>query len=102
MLEINKKSKDIKVLVSGIQPSGQLHIGNYFGAIKQMVELVNSDKFENYIFLADYHSLTTLKDAKERINNTFNIAAIYLACGMDAQKVNIFKQSDVPEVTELA
>lgn len=91
-----------KVLVSGVQTSGELHIGNYFGAIKQMVELVNSGKYESYIFLADYHSMTTLIDKKERNQKILETAATYLACGFDKKKVVIFKQSDVPVVTELS
>lgn len=94
--------KEKKVLVSGVQSSGKLHIGNYFGAIKQMIDLVNSGEYESYIFLADYHSMTTLTDFKERSKNTFESVATYLACGLDPKKVNIFKQSDVKSVTELA
>ena len=94
--------KDKKVLVSGVQSSGQLHIGNYFGAIKQMVDLVNSGEYESYIFLADYHSMTSLTNKDERLKNTFESVATYLACGMNTKKVNIFKQSDTKQVTELA
>lgn len=94
--------KNKKVLVSGVQSSGQLHIGNYFGAIKQMVDLVNTDEYESYIFVVDYHSMTSLTNKDERIKNTFESVASYLACGLDKNKVNIFKQSDTPQVTELA
>lgn len=90
-----------KTLVSGIQSSGKLHIGNYFGAIKQNIELGNSADYDAYIFLADYHSMTSLTDAKERMENTFDAACTYLAYGLDTQKVTLFKQSDVPEVHEL-
>lgn len=89
----------MKVLVSGIKPTGTLHLGNYFGAIKQYVELVND--YESYIFIADYHALTTVKNKDELARDTFNIACAYLACGLDPEKVVLFKQSDVPEVTEL-
>jgi tryptophanyl-tRNA synthetase len=91
-----------KVLVSGIQSSGRLHIGNYFGAIKQNVELGNSGEYESYIFIADYHSMTTLTDPKERLENTFDAACTYLACGLDPSRVALFKQSDIPSHTELA
>ncbi len=91
-----------KILVSGVQSSGKLHIGNYFGAIKQMIELVNSGEYESYIFIADYHSMTTLIDSEERSKNTLESIATYLALGMDRKKVNIFKQSDVLSITELA
>ncbi|MBP9765888.1 MAG: tryptophan--tRNA ligase [Candidatus Pacebacteria bacterium] len=94
--------KNKKVLVSGVQSNGQLHLGNYFGAIKQMVDLVNTGDYEAYIFLADYHSMTSLQNKEERLKNTLESVATYLACGMDKKKVNIFKQSDVKQVTELA
>ena len=94
--------KEKKVLVSGVQPSGQLHIGNYFGAIKQMVDLANTGEYDSYIFLADYHSMTTLYNKDERAKNTLESLATYLACGLNPKKVNIFKQSDVAQVTELA
>jgi tryptophanyl-tRNA synthetase len=90
-----------KTLVSGIQSSGKLHIGNYFGAIKQNIELGNSDAYDAYIFLADYHSMTSLTDAVARRANTFDAACTYLAFGLDPEKVTLFKQSDVPEVHEL-
>lgn len=90
-----------KVLVSGIKPTGTLHLGNYFGAIKQMVELGNSDAYESFVFIANYHALTTVKNRDELIQDTFDIACAYLACGLDTKKVSLFKQSDTPEVHEL-
>ncbi|MEN9852346.1 MAG: hypothetical protein RI996_289 [Candidatus Parcubacteria bacterium] len=91
-----------KVLVSGVQSSGRLHIGNYFGAIKQNIELGNSGEYNAYIFIADYHSMTSLMDSSARLANTFDAACVYLACGLDSEKVIFFKQSDVPEHTELS
>jgi tryptophanyl-tRNA synthetase len=91
-----------KVLVSGVQSSGRLHIGNYFGAIRQNVLLGNSGEYESYVFIADYHSMTSLTNKDERIQNTFDAACVYLACGLDPQKVVFFKQSDVPAHAELA
>ncbi len=91
-----------KVLVSGVQSSGRLHIGNYFGAIRQNVELGNSGDYESYVFIADYHSMTSLTDAAARRENTFDAACVYLACGLDPERVTFFKQSDVPEHTELS
>ena len=91
-----------KVLVSGIQSSGRLHIGNYFGAMKQNIDLPNSSDFESYIFIADYHSMTSLTDANERRKSSFDLACAYLACGLDIEKAALFKQSDVPEHTELS
>ena len=89
-----------KILLSGIQPSGKLHIGNYFGAIKQFVELEKSH--ECFIFIANYHALTTLGDKKTLVENTLEVAADYLALGLDPKVSALFMQSDVPEVTELA
>jgi tryptophanyl-tRNA synthetase len=82
-----------KVLLSGIQPSGDMHIGNYFGAIKQFVDM--QDEFESYIFVADLHALTTLQDAAVLRQNIFNITATYLACGLDPKKVCLFQQSSI-------
>jgi len=91
-----------KILVSGIQSSGRLHIGNYFGAMKQNIDLSNSGEYESYIFIADYHSMTTLTKKDERMKSSFDIACTYLALGLDPSKVTLFKQSDVPAHTELA
>lgn len=86
--------------MSGIQSSGRLHIGNYFGALKQFVDL--SHTHECYIMIADYHALHSLQDAKEMKENIINILLDYLAIGLDPKKVTLFKQSDVSEHTELA
>ena len=88
-----------KILLSGIQPSGKAHIGNYFGAMKQFVEL--QDTYDNYVFIADLHALTTTKDAKKLAENTLNVLLDYIAIGLDPKKVTLFKQSDVPQLTEL-
>ncbi len=85
--------------LSGIQPSGVLHIGNYFGAIKQFVE--NQDKSEGFYFVVDYHALTSLKDAQALKENIHNAVLDFLALGLDPEKSTIFVQSDVPEHTEL-
>ncbi len=89
-----------KRLLSGVQPSGTIHIGNYFGAIKQFVDLQN--EYDSVVFIADLHAMTTIQNKKELSDNILNIALDYLACGLDPKKVCLFKQSDVPEVTELA
>src|ERR1700758_2323603 len=86
-------------ILSGIQPSGALHLGNYFGMMKPALEL--QEQGEALYFIADYHSMTSLFDAGERRQNTLNVALDFLACGLDAKKTLLFKQSDVPEVTEL-
>lgn len=88
------------IIVSGIQPSGLLHLGNYFGAIQQQIALQNQG--EAYYFIANYHALTSLHDAEKLRKYTFDIAAAYLALGLNPEKAALFKQSDVPEVTELS
>jgi tryptophanyl-tRNA synthetase len=87
-------------ILSGIQPSGTLHLGNYFGMMKPSVELQNQG--EALYFIANYHSMTSLFDANQRRNNTREVALDFLACGLDPKKALLFRQSDVPEVTELA
>src|SRR6201996_3979722 len=87
-------------ILSGIQPSGALHLGNYFGMMKPAIEL--QDQGEALYFIANYHSMTSLFDAKERRQNTLDVALDFLACGLDPKKSLFFVQSDVPEVTELA
>jgi len=89
-----------KRLLSGIQPSGTIHIGNYFGAIKQFVDLQN--EYDSMVFIADLHAITTIQNKEELTNNIINVALDYLACGLDPTKVCLFKQSDISEVTELA
>jgi tryptophanyl-tRNA synthetase len=86
--------------LSGVQSSGRLHLGNYFGAIRNHIQL--QDKGECFYFIANYHSLTTLQDAQQLGQFTFMAAADYLALGLDPKKALLFRQSDVPEVTELA
>src|SRR4051794_10474799 len=87
-------------ILSGIQPSGALHLGNYFGMMRPAIEL--QEKGEAYYFIANYHSMTSLFDAAERRKNTLDVALDFLACGLDPKKSVFFRQSDVAEVTELA
>ena len=87
-------------VLSGIQPSGKLHLGNYLGAIKQHIELQNED--EALYFIANYHSLTTVQDADRLRDLPRDVALDYLALGLDPNKACLFRQSDIPEVTELA
>lgn len=87
-------------ILSGIQPSGTLHLGNYFGMMKPAIEL--QDQGEALYFIADYHSMTSLFDAEARRQNTLGVALDFLACGLDPKRAVFFKQSDVPEVCELA
>lgn len=90
-----------KVLLSGIQATGKLHFGNYFGAMKQNIDLANSGEYDAYIFIADYHALTTVKDRELLRSSSLEIAAAYIACGLDLTKAKLFRQSQVPEHTEL-
>lgn len=83
-----------------MQPSGQLHIGNYFGALKPMVELFKDHT--GYLMVADYHALTSVKSGAELRQNTIELAKDFVAAGVDLQNATLFKQSDVPEHTELA
>jgi tryptophanyl-tRNA synthetase len=83
--------------LSGIQPSGMLHLGNYFGAIRSHV----ASQDDGFYFIADYHALTTTRDAETLRQLVFDAAADYLALGLDPQRAVLFRQSDVPEVTEL-
>ena len=87
-------------ILSGIQPSGTLHLGNYFGMMKPSVAL--QEEGDAYYFIADYHSMTSLFDAKQRRQNVLEVALDFLACGLDPRRTVFFKQSAVPEVTELA
>src|ERR1017187_7124104 len=87
-------------ILSGIQPSGALHLGNYFGMMRPAIEL--QEKGEAFYFIADYHSMTSLFDPAERRKNSLDVALDFLACGLDPKKSVFFKQSDVPEVTELS
>jgi len=87
-------------VLSGTQPSGELHIGNYFGALRQYLAL--QERHEALYFIADYHSMTSVRDAEKRRELTRAVALDYLACGLDPKRSILFRQSDVPEVCELA
>lgn len=87
-------------LFTGLQPSGTLHIGNYFGALRPFVEL--SRNHQSFLMVADYHALTSLKNPTELRQNILSVTKDYIAAGIDPAKATIFKQSDVPEHTELA
>ncbi len=86
-------------ILTGIQPSGTLHIGNYFDAIKPAVEL--QERGEAFYFIADYHSMTSLPDGAQRRKNSFDVALDFMACGLDPQRSVFWLQSDLPEVAEL-
>jgi tryptophanyl-tRNA synthetase len=87
-------------ILSGLQPSGRLHIGNYFGMMEAALRLQHEG--EAYYFIADYHSLTSIQDAKALRGNVRDLAIDFLACGLDPARCVFFRQSDVPEVCELS
>lgn len=89
-----------KVLLSGVKPTGAPHIGNYFGMMKQFVDLQND--YEGYVFIADYHALNFIQNKKEMEKNIVEVLLDYLSIGLDPKKLTIFKQSDISEHTELA
>jgi tryptophanyl-tRNA synthetase len=91
-----------KILLSGVKPTGTAHIGNYFGAMKQFVDLQNSGDYDCRLFLADYHALNLIQSKEEMKQLTLELAIDYLAIGLDPKKSILFKQSDVSAHTELA
>lgn len=93
----NTNSKEI--VVSGIRSTGFLHLGNYFGAMKNYVQMQN--EYNCYFFVADYHSLTTHPDPKDLKSNVYRVVAENVACGLDPDKVALYAQSDLPEIPEL-
>ena len=89
----------MKTILSGIRPTGHLHLGNYFGAVRNFVKL--QDQYNCFYFIADYHSLTTHPKPEHLQENIRTVLSEYLACGLDPEKATIYIQSDVPEVAEL-
>jgi tryptophanyl-tRNA synthetase len=87
-------------ILSGIQPTGNLHLGNYLGAIRNWVDLQN--EYDAFLFMADLHAITVPHDPQQLADNTYKVAATYLACGIDPEKATIFVQSHLPAHTELA
>ena len=88
-----------EIVVSGIRPTGFLHLGNYFGAMRNYVRM--QEEYECYFFVADWHSLTTHPDTKELRNNVLRVLAENIAAGLDPDKVCLYVQSSVPEIAEL-
>lgn len=89
----------MKVSVTGIKPTGTPHLGNYLGMIRPALAL--AEEYQAYYFIADYHALTTVKDGTEVRDRTYEVAATWMALGLDPERVVLYRQSDVPEVTEL-
>src|SRR3989344_4332893 len=91
-----------KILLSGVKPTARPHIGNYFGAMKQFVDLLESGMHDCYFMIADYHALNFVQSGSEMKDNILNLAIDYLAIGLDPKKCVLFKQSDVSAHAELA
>jgi tryptophanyl-tRNA synthetase len=91
---------DKKISLTGIKPTGTPHFGNFFGAINPALEL--TEQYQARYFIADYHALNTVKNAQEMLDHTYEVAATWLACGLDPNDALIYRQSDVPETHELA
>lgn len=89
-------------ILTGVQSTGTPHLGNLLGAIMPAVEMANQLNNESFIFIADMHSLTQIKDAEVLRKNTYSVAATWLACGLDIQRSVFYRQSDIPQVTELS
>jgi tryptophanyl-tRNA synthetase len=91
-----------KILLSGVKPTGRPHIGNYFGAMKQFVDLLNTKEYDCFFMIADYHALNFIQKGVDMRENIIDLALDYLAIGLDPKKSVLFKQSDVSAHTELA
>ncbi|AWH84489.1 tryptophan--tRNA ligase [Flavobacterium album] len=89
-------------ILTGIQSTGTPHLGNLLGAILPAIEMANDPKNESFLFIADLHSATQIKDGKTLRENTYSVAATWLACGLDINKVIFYRQSDVPQTAELS
>jgi tryptophanyl-tRNA synthetase len=92
-------SKERDIVLSGVRPTGFLHLGNYFGALKNYVKM--QDEYDCYFFIADLHSLTTHPDTKELKEHVLHVVSEYIACGLDPEKVALYCQSDLPQTAEL-
>jgi len=89
------------ISLTGIKPTGAPHLGNYLGSIKPALELAKNSNIDAYYFIADYHSLTSVHSGTQLSSDIYDVAATWLACGLDPDKVAIYKQSDIPEILEL-
>ncbi len=92
-------SNNKEIVLSGVRPTGNLHLGNYFGALRNYVKM--QEQYQCYFFVADLHSLTTHPDTKELRENVLHVVSEYLACGLDPDKVVLYCQSDLPQTSEL-
>jgi tryptophanyl-tRNA synthetase len=90
-----------KICLTGIKATGMPHLGNYIGAIKPAIDMANTGEFDSFYFIADYHSLITVQDPKLLRSYNYEVAAAWLAMGLDPSRVTLYKQSDIPEILEL-
>ncbi len=90
-----------QVVLTGIKPTGTPHIGNYFGVIKRAIELSKNTDYDRFYFVADYHALNSLKNSDDMKKYFKELACVWLACGLDPKKVMFYRQSQIPETTEL-
>ncbi len=97
-----KREVDMARILTGIQSTGTPHLGNILGAIIPAIEMANDQKNESFLFIANLHTLTQIKNAEELRHNTYSVAATWLAFGLNVEKTVFYRQSDVPQVTELA
>jgi len=91
----------VKTVLTGVKPTGQPHIGNYLGAMRPAIRLSQQPNTQSFLFIADYHSLTSVHDPKAITEMNYEVAASWLACGLDPKKTVFYRQSDVPEIFEL-
>ena len=91
-----------KRILTGIKPTGIPHLGNYVGAIRPAIQSIQNSNDDAFFFLADYHSIIGCHDPERIHNSTKAIAATWIACGLDPERVTFYRQSDVPEIPELA
>jgi len=89
-------------ILTGVQSTGTPHLGNLLGAIMPAIKMANSPENDSFIFIADMHSLTQIKDAETLRNNTYSVAATWLACSIDIEKTVFYRQSDIPQASELS
>lgn len=90
-----------QTVLTGVKPTGYIHVGNYVGAIRPVIQMSAAPNTESWIFIADYHALTTTPDPKKMREMSYDLAATYLACGLDPAKSVFYRQSDIPEILEL-
>jgi tryptophanyl-tRNA synthetase len=90
-----------KICLTGVKPTGMIHLGNYIGAVKPAIDMANSGEYDSYYFIADYHSLIGVHDPKLLKNYIYGVAAAWIAMGLDHKNVTLYKQSDIPEILEM-